>query len=185
MRDGAPAAVLWDMDGTLVDTEPYWIEEERLLVEAHGGTWSVEDALQLVGSDLTVSAHVLRDQGGVDLPPERIVDHGRGVQAHPGGGLEVVGEHPPGLGQGAADQLQRLLVAPGGPVAGHQGALGGDPVRFGVDQGAVHVPQHRGGQGALAGARPGGGGGGRAARLGRGGRAVGRHRHRSLGLTRA
>jgi len=33
-----PAAVLWDMDGTLVDTEPYWIECEFELVEAHGGT---------------------------------------------------------------------------------------------------------------------------------------------------
>jgi len=32
-----PSAVLWDMDGTLVDTEPYWIAEERTLVEQHGG----------------------------------------------------------------------------------------------------------------------------------------------------
>src|SRR5690349_1192942 len=33
-------AVLWDMDGTLVDTEPYWIAAERALVESHGGTWT-------------------------------------------------------------------------------------------------------------------------------------------------
>ena len=32
-----PAAVLWDMDGTLVDTEPYWIAAEHELVAAHGG----------------------------------------------------------------------------------------------------------------------------------------------------
>ena len=38
--DGLPAAVLWDMDGTLVDTEPYWIETEYALAERHGGTWS-------------------------------------------------------------------------------------------------------------------------------------------------
>ena len=29
-----PAAVLWDMDGTLVDTEPYWVAEERSLVDS-------------------------------------------------------------------------------------------------------------------------------------------------------
>ena len=41
-----PAAVLWDMDGTLVDTEPYWIDVEFELAERHGGTWSHEHALQ-------------------------------------------------------------------------------------------------------------------------------------------
>ena len=34
------AAVLWDMDGTLVDTEPYWIVAELALAERYGGTWS-------------------------------------------------------------------------------------------------------------------------------------------------
>ncbi len=31
-----PSAVLWDMDGTLVDTEPYWMDAEQELVEEHG-----------------------------------------------------------------------------------------------------------------------------------------------------
>ncbi len=69
-----PAAVLWDMDGTLVDTEPYWIECERALVEEHGGTWSHDDALALVGNNLTDAGRYLRDVGGIDLTPEQIVD---------------------------------------------------------------------------------------------------------------
>jgi len=69
-----PAAVLWDMDGTLVDTEPYWIRAEQELVAEHGGTWTHEQALQLVGNALTVSAAILRDQGGVDLPVDAIVE---------------------------------------------------------------------------------------------------------------
>ncbi|HBS07735.1 MAG TPA: hydrolase, partial [Microbacterium sp.] len=27
------------MDGTLVDTEPYWIAAETPLVESYGGSW--------------------------------------------------------------------------------------------------------------------------------------------------
>lgn len=69
-----PAAVLWDMDGTLVDTEPYWAEAEFALVREHGGHWSTEHALALVGSDLLASGRYIARHGGVDLPPERIVD---------------------------------------------------------------------------------------------------------------
>lgn len=62
------------MDGTLVDTEPYWIEVEYALVAEHGGTWSQEHALNLVGNDLLVSGAYIREHGGVDLPPEQIVE---------------------------------------------------------------------------------------------------------------
>ena len=75
MTEGrTPVAVLWDMDGTLVDTEPYWIEAEWALAEEHGGTWSQEHALQLVGNDLLSSGRYIREHMGIDLTPEEIVD---------------------------------------------------------------------------------------------------------------
>jgi len=73
MTDSLPAAVLWDMDGTLVDTEPYWTAEEHALVEAHGGVWTDEHARQLVGNDLMVSADYIRLHSPVDLTPVEIV----------------------------------------------------------------------------------------------------------------
>ncbi|MFJ6026750.1 HAD family hydrolase [Pseudarthrobacter sp. NPDC092424] len=66
-------AVLWDMDGTIVDTEPYWIAAEHALVEAHGGTWSHEQAMQLVGQSLSYSAGVLQ-KAGVALEIREIID---------------------------------------------------------------------------------------------------------------
>lgn len=69
-----PKAVLWDMDGTLIDSEPYWIAAETPLVERFGGTWTHEDALQLIGNDLEGSARILRGRG-VDMPVPDIVDH--------------------------------------------------------------------------------------------------------------
>jgi HAD superfamily hydrolase (TIGR01509 family) len=69
-----PAAVLWDMDGTLVDTEPYWMAAEHELVREFGGTWTDEDGLTLVGNPLITSAAFIRERGGVDLPDEVIVD---------------------------------------------------------------------------------------------------------------
>lgn len=72
-------AVLWDMDGTMVDTEPYWMEAEHALVAAHGGAWSTADARALVGNPLLVSAAYLQEHGGVDLPAVQIVE---ALQSH-------------------------------------------------------------------------------------------------------
>ncbi len=69
----APAAVLWDMDGTLIDTEPYWIQAESDLCTAHGAVWTHEDGLSVVGNPLKVSAQALQDRG-VELPIPEIID---------------------------------------------------------------------------------------------------------------
>jgi HAD superfamily hydrolase (TIGR01509 family) len=71
---GLPAAVFWDMDGTLVDTEPYWIGAEHALVEEHGGVWSEEYAHELVGNDLMVSAEFIRAHSPISLSPVEIVE---------------------------------------------------------------------------------------------------------------
>ncbi|WP_324613510.1 HAD family hydrolase [Agromyces kandeliae] len=73
MTKRLPAAVLWDMDGTLVDTEPYWMRAEIELVTEFGRTWTHEDALQMVGMGLWDAAEVFR-RAGVDLPADEIVE---------------------------------------------------------------------------------------------------------------
>lgn len=51
------------MDGTIVDTEPYWMQAEEELVASFGGDWTHEDGLKLVGNGLSVSAAILQDAG--------------------------------------------------------------------------------------------------------------------------
>ncbi len=70
-----PGAVLWDMDGTLVDTEPYWIDAEHTLADQHGATWTREHALNLVGRDLIESGRYIREHMGIVLEPAEIVEN--------------------------------------------------------------------------------------------------------------
>jgi len=65
-------AALFDMDGTIIDSEPYWMTAERELVESFGGTWSEEQGYALVGSGLWNSASLLK-AAGVDLELDDIV----------------------------------------------------------------------------------------------------------------
>lgn len=71
---GLPPAVLWDMDGTLVNTEPYWIAAELALAERDGGTWTPADGLSLVGTALTYAAQQLRVRAGVRGTDAEIIE---------------------------------------------------------------------------------------------------------------
>ncbi len=68
-----PDAVLFDMDGTIVDTEPYWMVAETELITSYGGTWTHEDGLQMVGFGLPAAAAVFQSRG-VDLPIDDIIE---------------------------------------------------------------------------------------------------------------
>ena len=66
-------AVLWDMDGTIVDTEPYWFAAEHAVVAEHGDYWSDDLARSVVGFDLLDSGRVMSVHGGVRHTPQEIV----------------------------------------------------------------------------------------------------------------
>ena len=67
-------AVLFDMDGTLIDSEPYWMASEQALAAEHQGTWTHEDGLDIVGMSLDKSSQVLKDRANIPLETHEIVD---------------------------------------------------------------------------------------------------------------
>ena len=69
-----PDAVFWDMDGTLIDTERYWIASEHALVAEHGGTWTLDHAHAVVGKDLRDTARYLQHHGPVAMETDAIVE---------------------------------------------------------------------------------------------------------------
>jgi HAD superfamily hydrolase (TIGR01509 family) len=69
-----PAAVLWDMDGTLIDSEPYWMKSEGAFAKANNSTWTEEDGLSLVGMSLYDSSKIIKDRVGSPLEPEQIIE---------------------------------------------------------------------------------------------------------------
>lgn len=69
------SAVLWDLDGTLVDTEPLWMNAEHELAESHGKSWTEEDGLKLVGSDLIEAGAYIARRLEIDMTAEEIVDY--------------------------------------------------------------------------------------------------------------
>ena len=66
-----PAAILFDHDGTLVDTEPVWAAAKVALAAEFGGTWTEQDTLDCLGLSMQFTLDRLRERG-VNLPDEEI-----------------------------------------------------------------------------------------------------------------
>lgn len=61
----AAAAVVFDLDGVLVDSEPAWVEVERLAVEELGGRWDPTRTDDLAGSAAAVANRLLAERCGL------------------------------------------------------------------------------------------------------------------------
>ena len=69
-----PAAVLFDLDGTLVDSEHYWMLSERKLAAEHDVEWSHADGIDLIGMSLYDSSIIIGRKLGSALAPDEIID---------------------------------------------------------------------------------------------------------------
>jgi HAD superfamily hydrolase (TIGR01509 family) len=65
-------AVVFDLDGVLVDSEPVWEQVRRQVVAAHGGHWAADAQQQLMGMSTGEWARYLSHDLGTGLPPEDV-----------------------------------------------------------------------------------------------------------------
>ena len=95
------AAVVFDLDGVLIDSEPVWEEVRRAYVAEHGGRWRPDSQRRLMGMSTAEWAAYLCGELGVDRPPEVVAEEVLERMA------ERYGQRPPLL-EGALAAVQRL-----------------------------------------------------------------------------
>jgi HAD superfamily hydrolase (TIGR01509 family) len=67
-----PEAVIFDLDGVLLDSEQRWNEAKEALVQEAGGTWRDEAARAMMGMSAPEWVAYLRDELGVPWEAERV-----------------------------------------------------------------------------------------------------------------
>jgi HAD superfamily hydrolase (TIGR01509 family) len=66
------AAVIFDLDGVLIDSEPVWEEVRRRYVADHSGQWQPDTQRRLMGMSTSEWAHYLAEDLGVSRSPDQV-----------------------------------------------------------------------------------------------------------------
>jgi HAD superfamily hydrolase (TIGR01509 family) len=66
------AAVIFDLDGVLLDSESAWVEVKREFTEENGGRWKESAQWDMLGMSSTEWSRYMHNELGVPVPPERI-----------------------------------------------------------------------------------------------------------------
>jgi sugar-phosphatase len=110
----APSAIVLDMDGLMVDSEPLWFEVESAFCAARGGAWTEEHAHLCVGRGVPTTLEIMSAAFGfpVDIARDTaaildaFVDHVGALKLKPGC-LELLD---------AAERVVPLAVASSSPL---------------------------------------------------------------------
>jgi HAD superfamily hydrolase (TIGR01509 family) len=99
-------AVLFDLDGVIVDTEPWWNDARIAFARRHGRGWGEDDQHAVMGGNSRQWAATMRER--LDLPalsPDEIQDAivSAMVDRYRAGGVPVI--------EGAVDAVRRIAAA--------------------------------------------------------------------------
>jgi HAD superfamily hydrolase (TIGR01509 family) len=67
-------AVVFDLDGVLIDSERLWDQARREVAAGHNGRWRAEATTAMQGMSSVEWSRYMRDDLGVELPADRITD---------------------------------------------------------------------------------------------------------------
>ncbi|MDX2138612.1 MAG: HAD family phosphatase [Chloroflexota bacterium] len=70
----AVAAVIFDMDGLLIDSEVYWWQARCEFAAARGKTWTMDDQRAAMGRSTIEWAHVMQERLELDMTLQAIMD---------------------------------------------------------------------------------------------------------------
>lgn len=117
------AAVLWDLDGTILDSEKLWDIPLYELTEKLGGDLSDETRGAMVGSNVMVTLRLIYDEVGISDPsPEQLADSAawidrrmaevfrQGLPWRPGAADALATVHASGLPMALVTSTQRDLT---------------------------------------------------------------------------
>ena len=69
---GGPDAVIFDLDGVIVDSEIWWDEARREFAAARGRSWTEDDRKAVMGANSRQWSRTMRERLGIDDPPKEI-----------------------------------------------------------------------------------------------------------------